>query len=211
MKVPNNLFSMCQMPWQWVLYTANISIQSQEDWNFNRVTHMMTGEVKHKDLDWSPWGLQSQFMKISKIQVILTYCFHYDNSFFIKLFIKSVNKYLKGNYFYLMLLLHGSKCHSPPPPIFPGTEGPVGRNQLTHLPKPFLMTVHLSDLLYKTHSDGDSAVSLVNHHFIWNVRKKGWASLRQTWVHRRLPVLYEYCLIFHSHWHLSYIFQTKSI
>lgn len=54
----------------------------------------------------------------------------------------------------------------PPPPIFPGTEGPVGRNQLTHLPKPFLMTVHLSDLLYKTHSDGDSAVSLVNHHFI---------------------------------------------
>lgn len=86
--------------------------------------------------------------------------------FFIKLFIKSVNKYLKENYFYLMLLLHGSKCHSPSPPIFPGTEGPVGRNQLTHLPKPFLMTVHLSDLLYKTHSDGDSAVSLVNHHFI---------------------------------------------
>lgn len=51
-------------------------------------------------------------------------------------------------------------------PVFRRTESPVGRNQIIHLPRPFPMAVHLSDLFCYICSDGDSAIPFVNLNFI---------------------------------------------
>jgi len=51
-------------------------------------------------------------------------------------------------------------------PAFPKTKSPMGRNQIIHLPRPFLAAVRLSELFCQICSDGDSAIPLVNLHFI---------------------------------------------